>query len=246
MTKPQQIELLIKICREHHGSIVGFTGDERIDSKLNNIRDYPHLFVLACLMDRQIKAEKAWAIPYLVCRDLCNGDFSFHPLTILSMDDILRYFKANSLHRFNKSMAKIFYKAVQRIKNEYGSDAGQIWAGENSSAEIIYRFLCFEGSGVKIASMATNLLHRIFGISYTDYSALDISPDIHIRRVMYRIGLIDDMDDSDLVIYRAKSISPEYPGLMDECFWDMGRECCHPSNPDCIKCKLQDVCSRHI
>ena len=97
-------------------------------------------------------------------------------------------------------------KTKKKIEIKYNSDASQIWEGENSSAEIIYRFLCFDGCGIKIASMATNLLYRIFGVKYTDYSALDISPDIHIRRVLYRLGLIEDIEDVESVIYKARSI----------------------------------------
>lgn len=240
--KALQTSRFLEICRQHKGGIAHFTRHEEIDAKINNISDYPHLFVLACLMDRQVKAERAWEIPYLVCRDLCEGDFSFDSLSRLSQEDIRHYFETNALHRFNKDMSEVFYKAVQKIRNEYNSDASRIWSGENSSAEIIYRFLCFEGCGIKIASMATNLLHRIFGITYTDYSALDISPDIHIKRVLYRIGLIENMEDTNLVIYRAKSICPEYPGILDECCWDMGRLCCHPTKPECDRCKFWEIC----
>ena len=244
--KDQQIIRFLEICRLHKGGIAHVTGKDEIDEKINNISDYPHLFVLACLMDRQMKAERAWEIPYLVCKYLCNGDFSFNTLSNLSQEDILGFFEKNTLHRFNASMSEIFYKAIKKIKDDYDSDASLIWTGGNSSAEIIYRFLCFDGCGVKIASMAANLLHRIFGIRYTDYSALDISPDIHIRRVLYRIGLIEKMDDTNLVIYRAKSICPEYPGILDECCWDMGRLCCHQTNPNCVLCEFKEICQTNI
>lgn len=236
---------LVEICRKHVGGIAHFTNDDKIDAIINNIGDYPHMFVLACLMDRQIKAERAWGIPYRISMELCRGDFSFHALSTLSQADITNCFKENKLHRFNDSMSEIFYNAVQRIDNVYNGDASLIWAGNRSSAEIIYRFLCFKGSGVKIASMATNLLHRIFGIQYSDYTALDISPDIHIRRVMYRLGLIDNMEDINLVIYKARSIYPEYPGILDECLWDMGRKFCHQTDPTCVECELKDICN-HI
>ncbi len=37
-----------------------FTGDADADRLLNDIQYNPHFFVLACLMDQQIKAERAW------------------------------------------------------------------------------------------------------------------------------------------------------------------------------------------
>lgn len=233
---------LVEICKEYNGGSAHFTNDPDIDATINDIVHYPHLFVLACLMDRQIKAERAWTIPYMVCKDLCKGDFSFNALEQLSLEDIAGYFHEQSLHRFNADMSELFYKAIVRIKVHYRGDASLIWAGNVSSAEVIYRFLCFDGCGIKIASMATNLLHRIFGKEYTDYSALDISPDIHIRRVLNRLGLVDDIDDVNMTIYRAKSIYPAFPGVLDECCWDVGRLYCHPTSPKCDECILNEIC----
>ncbi len=231
----------VKLCKKHRGGSVHFTGKPEIDALINNVKKYPHLFVLACLMDRQIKAERAWEIPYLVCRDLCGAQYEFSPLAELTQSQIESYFQTKKLHRYNDTMSHIFYKAVQKIAKDYAGNASKIWVG-NNSANIIYNFLCFEGCGIKIASMATNLLHRIFGVKYTDYSALDISPDIHIRRVLFRLGFIEDENDINMAIYRAKSINPQYPGLLDECCWNVGRRYCDPSCPNCIECELNIIC----
>ena len=248
-TNLDKTRLFIKIAKDFNSKCADdayFTGVTEIDSKINDIKNYPHLFVLACLMDRQVKAEKAWKIPYLVCRDLCNGDFSFNRLPNLSLEEVTYYFENEGLHRFNNDMAKIFVSAVKKINKEYNGDASLIWEGENSSAEIIFRFLQFDGCGIKIASMATNLLHRIFGINYTDYSALDISPDIHVRRVFYRLGLVDNIDDVDSVIYKARSLHPSFPGVFDKCCWNIGRDNCHPSTPQCNGCRLSTICKKGL
>ena len=47
-----------------------FTKNKEADILLNDLKNYPHAFVLACIMDRQIKAERAWLIPYLVYIEL--------------------------------------------------------------------------------------------------------------------------------------------------------------------------------
>lgn len=241
-SKKQQF---VDICKQYRHDGAHFTNNAEVDKLINNIEEYPHLFVLACLMDRQIKAERAWSIPYFVCQRLCNNDFSFAPLAKLTQQRIEHCFQENKLHRYNEKMSKIFYDAVQKIANDYGGDASRIWAGNNNSANIIYKFLCFDGCGIKIASMATNLLHRIFGVKYTDYSALDISPDIHIRRVLYRLGFTENENDIDLAIYRTRSIYPKYPGLLDKCCWNVGRDFCHPNNPQCNKCELRVICQYH-
>ena len=45
---------------------VQFTKVLKADALLNDLDAYPHAFVLACVMDRQVKAEKAWLIPYRI------------------------------------------------------------------------------------------------------------------------------------------------------------------------------------
>ncbi len=41
---------------------IQFTKSAPADALLNNLEEFPHAFVLACLMDQQVKAERAWLI----------------------------------------------------------------------------------------------------------------------------------------------------------------------------------------
>ena len=54
-----------------------FAGEPEADRLLNDIEGTPHAFVIACVMDRQIKAQLAWQIPYRFVEKL--GDFEFAP-----------------------------------------------------------------------------------------------------------------------------------------------------------------------
>ncbi len=60
-----------------------FAGNDEADALLNDIDNTPHAFVLACVMDKQIKSELAWVIPYLIAKKL--GNFKFQTLATLSL-----------------------------------------------------------------------------------------------------------------------------------------------------------------
>lgn len=208
---------------------------------LNDLDEHPHAFVLACVMDRQVKAERAWLIPYRILQKI--GGFSVEKLSALTREDVNRIMREpEPLHRFVDKMADCFYAAVQRIKNTYLGDAALIWKGKPSSAEVVYRFLEFEGVGPKIGSMAANILAREFKIPFLDYYSIDISADVHVRRVFSRLGLCPIGASVEQLIYKARALYPEFPGMMDFPSWEIGRNWCKSRGPVCDECYMNDLC----
>lgn len=218
--------------------------DQEANSFLNDLVNFPHAYVLACCMDRQVKAEIAWMIPIRLRRLL--GDFSIETLNRISLEEYLKMFNENTLHRFNDVMANVFYNAVKRIVKDYDGDASMIWAGNPSSAAVVYRFLQFDGVGIKIATMATNILARQFKVPFSDYYSIDISPDVHVLRVLRRSGLVDKNANLESVIYKARELCPEFPGIIDFSCWEIGRTWCRPRNPDCEECIIEAECLKRI
>lgn len=218
-----------------------FTHDADANSLINDLAEHPHAFVLACIMDRQIKAETAWLIPYRISQML--GDFTIATLGTLSSADIQRLMTdPKPLHRFAVPMSKCFWSGVQRIIKQYGGNASRIWDGRPSSAEVIYRFLEFDGVGPKIANMATNALVREFKIPLADYYSIDVSADVHVRRVVSRLGLCAYDATVEQVTYKAKALHPEFPGLMDFPCWEIGRNWCKARSKNCAGCYMKDLC----
>lgn len=244
----QSEPLILKIAKQRFGEPkfpqVHFTGDKKQDKLLNDLKEYPHLFVLACLMDRQIPAEKAWGIPYAVCSKLKT--FHLTELTNIPLTTFQNIFITKRLHRFNKPMAEIFYQAIQDINKKYQGNAAKIWANKPSSSSVVCRFLEFKGCGIKIATMAANILARQFKIPFSDFYSIDISPDIHIRRVMKRMGYISNSSDTNMVIYKAREIYPPFPGIIDFSCWEIGRNFCHPTNPYCKDCPVSSECQKNF
>lgn len=246
MTSKQDItEVLIKRGNEliqRPFEPIKFTGIVEADKLLNDLTNYPHAFVLACVMDRQIKAEKAWVIPYLIKNAIAS--FEMKDLIKLELNQLARIFKTNSLHRFNEIMAELFYEAVQMIDSKYNSNASMIWENNPKSATVVLRFLEFKGVGIKIATMAANILSREFKIAMQDRICIDISPDVQVKRVFKRLGFISKEATNDQLIYTAREFHPEYPGIFDLSAWEIGRKWCRPLNPICKDCHLTDICPK--
>jgi len=198
-------EILFRTARE----FTKFTGNTAADNLLNDLEGHPHAFVLACVMDRQIKAEKAWIIPYRISEHL--GTFSMREVVKLTREQVADMMSGpERLHRFD-TMSDLFHLAIQRIAIQYSGDAARIWKGKPSSAEVVYRFLEFEGVGPKIATMAANLLARIFKIPFADYFSIDISADVHVRRVFSRLGLCPSDASIEQITYKARALHPHLP-----------------------------------
>lgn len=222
-------------------AVLQFTKHANSDRLLNNLDEYPHAFVLGCVMDRQMKAERAWLIPFLFAQKL--GGFEFERLSTLTVADVTNLMTSpEPLHRFPDEMSKNFHAAVQRIAEHYQGNAAGIWSSSPSSAEVVYRFLKFRGVGPKIATMAANILARDFKIPFSDYYSIDVSVDVQVRRVLLRLGLTTESDDIEAIIYRARALHPEFPGLLDFPAWEIGRNWCRPTAPLCGQCLMRSVC----
>ena len=211
---------------------------------LKKKEEYPHAFVFGCILNRQVKAETAWIAPYKLEQRI--GNFEFSTLKNLSKREWEEHFKnPEPLHRLTEKMPDLLYKAVRRISEQYNDDASNIWKGDPvpSSGKIICRFMEFKGVGQKIATMATRILKNNFRISMSDHSAIDVSTDVHIKRVFYRLGLIPE-ENGEMAIYAARSLHPEFPGILDGPTWEIGRELCKAQNPDCGNCPMNKLCSQ--
>jgi endonuclease-3 len=221
---------------------VSFSKIRQADELLNDLSSHPHAFVLACVMDRQIKAEKAWLIPQKIRERL--GDFSMQTLGSLSQEQVRDIFMSGpeALHRFGETMSLLFFKGVRRIADRYGSDASRMWAERPASATLVYRFLEFDGIGPKIATMAANILARHFKVPLADHYSIDVSADVHVRRVFERLNFCPSDPSVDQVIYKARELSPTFPGILDLPCWEIGRQWCKPNQPLCSECYMVQVC----
>jgi endonuclease III len=214
------------------------------DNLVRDLVNYPHAFVLACLMDSQIKAERAWLIPYRIKEIL--GSFDLNYLSRKTLNDFQDIFEEHKLHRFHRNKAKVFYQAIIDLQNRYQGDATNIWKGIPCSATVILRFLDFHGCGQKISNMSPNLLHRKFGIQYSSLNAIDISVDVQIRRTFGRMGFTENQAENRTIIDMARKLNPDFPGLIDPLIWEIGTKWCYENNQNCEDCIVNYNCPTAI
>ena len=63
---------------------------------------------------------------------------------------------------------------------------------------------------------------------------------------MTRLGFISKNASNDELVYYARELNPEYPGVFDLSVWQIGRNWCHPKKPDCGNCYLNKYCPKTL
>jgi len=207
----------------------------------------PHCWFLGVVMDRGMPFEKAWKIPYEIAKREFGGNVEFSLFASLSRGDCQRIFDTPPyLHRYKNKMGECFYLAIRKIVEDYDSDVRKIWEGNKSAYEVIARLKEFKGVGDKISTMCCNILYRELGVKFSDLRAINISPDVHVQRVFYRLGLIwNIMGDPTDVMMAASRLNPEYPGVFDLLCWEIGKDriCVNDIRKcRCAECPINRFC----
>lgn len=220
--------------------------DEFAASKEANkfLFNHPTAYLFGVIFDQNIKAEKAWEAPLELKNRL--GHLDVEKISEIPRKKLVKIFREEpSLHRFPDKMAKWIKEASQKIKQEYNGETESIWKNVRNSRDIFRRLKEFKGIGQKKASMATKILVRRMGVEVHNKEGIDVSYDIHVRRVFLRTGLVDE-DDKEKIINVAKDLNPDFPGKLDLPAWYIGRNYCSSTNPKCSECPLEGDCAKHI
>ncbi len=241
------------MCTNINEKIVSIASFEYYKNKEESndlFQNSPHMFFLSCIMTSGY-SEKAFNLGNQLAADY-GADFNSLYNAVKNNDETLgKYLKKFSYHNNDK----YFKSAVRKIHDDYKGDVSKIWKESKNCAGVISKCLEFEGVSVKKGTMIANLLIRICGIDFEDKSSCDISPDVHVKRTMCKLGLIKNEKnlkysniDNYEVIYKARSIYPEFPGILDFVFWRIGFEGICTNNV-CYSgkkgiCPFADFCSQ--
>lgn len=205
----------------------------------------PYAFSIAICLDRGMKAEVAWTIPYYVKEQL--GHLDPRRIYKMSLEDLAAMFaclphKPRYIHDAPKTIRDL----TRIVVEECNGDACRIWRDKHA-ADVTRTFTSIHGVGPGIANMGVLLIERAFRLRFDDMDRpnMDIKPDTHTVRVLYRLGASNDRSDA-AAIHAARHLSPEFPGAVDPALWDIGRRFCRPSTPKCVECPMDGICVRHF
>ena len=68
-----------------------------------------------------------------------------------------------------------------------------------------------------------------------------VKPDLHVRRVTYRLGLVSS-ERTSTVVKELTELNLESPADFDLSVWRVGQQHCHATNPGCDGCPLRKAC----
>lgn len=211
----------------------------------NFVTTDPYAFSIATCLDRGTKADIIWTIPYDMKHDLGHLDPS--RVDVMPVDNLAAMFRRLPRRpRYVNDAPRTVKELTHIIVHECAGDARRIWEGKRAS-EVHRTFRSIYGVGPGIASMAVLLIESAWGIRFDDLDRprMDIKPDVHTMRVLYRLGVADSMSEQS-AIGAARRLSPAFPGALDGALWWIGRQWCRPSEPNCGGCPVHSCCSQRV
>lgn len=205
----------------------------------------PYAFSIATCLDRGTKADIIWTIPYDIKNDL--GHLDPNQIYKMSLEELAALFaRLPRKPRYVNDAPRTLQELTMIVVEECDGDAFNLWRGK-SAAAVKRTFMSIHGVGSGIASMGVLLVEKTFGIRFADLDRphMDIKPDVHTVRVLYRLG-VSDAPTVDSTVQAARRLSPEFPGAVDGALWELGRRYCYASNPNCPGCPIRLECAKRI
>ena len=206
-------------------------------------------FLVCVLFDQQVNADQVWAAAEWITESIDDQDFW---TAVCKIDNrrlvgFMRYGWAGyAFHRHPEKMAGYLKGCAAVITNEYDDDPRKIWRSKTSTSAIRDRLEKIPGIGPALSRMAVLILVRKYGLFRCSdaLTQLDVKPDVHLKRVFKRAGLVAANPPFADYLVAARKLAPTFPAELDAPAWDIGRKFCFPQRPDCGSCPLDECCPK--
>jgi endonuclease III len=203
----------------------------------------PYAFLIATCLDRGMKAEMVWTIPYDMKTFL--GHLDPRRIQAMSLDELDEMFRTIPRKpRYRKAAARTVKELSCIVVEDLDGDAARFWQGKSAS-HVQEQFQSIYGVGPGIASMGVLLIEQAFNVHFPDRATMTIKPDVHTVRVLYRLG-VSRAPDEESAMFAARRLNPDFPGAVDGALWEIGRRWCAPTGPECTACIMVHFCAKRI
>ena len=203
----------------------------------------PYAFCVAACLDRGTKAEIIWTIPYDIRTTLGH----IAPLRLRAFSQgqwaaLLRHLPRRP--RYINAAPRTLYELTRLVVDRHAGDAAQIWEGKRAW-QVKRTLQSIYGVGPGIANMTVLLIEKAFRIHFPDRQNIDIKPDVHTVRVLYRLG-VSTAPTEQAAIVASRAMNPDFPGVVDAALWYLGRMYCFAIAPQCAECPMETLCAKRI
>lgn len=193
-------------------------------------------FILGCIIDYQIPANKAWEnaarLADIELRDPAN---LWQTITQVSERAWMARRKRYSwLHRFPAAHRRV-WRIGREIRDGYRGDSRLIWRGR-SPEEVKARLLDM-GLGPQLTRMAIGALIDTGHLEGTG----DVKADMNVCRVLGRAVRGRPFTPAEAT-HATRVMYPKNPWRLDAALFQLGRTICG-ARPQCRRCSLADDCA---
>ncbi|MGO8787680.1 MAG: hypothetical protein ACLQVL_09910 [Terriglobia bacterium] len=196
-------------------------------------------FLICCLVDYQWRSGVAWKKGEHLVKLLDAGENVWVKISSFRKETWdSKYEEYGKPSRFRTR-----YKRLWDIANDicvrYDGDARKIWLGKTPFEALLH--LWWLGAGDQISRMIVGAL-RDCGQIKGDSS--DVKADVHLRRVLGRAVDGEEIAAANAakVTELTRQLNPADPWQLDWPLWNVGKNYCRPTKPDCPKCYLRPYC----
>ncbi len=208
------------------------------------IRGNPYAFCLAACLNRGMKVETVWAIPWEMKRLLGHlNPFRIDTMSLQAVGELVD--RLPHRLRYYRDAPRTIKEITHLVVGRYAGKADRIWRGQRAK-DVRGVFLSVHGVGEGIAAMIVVLIDKA-GLREPfppeDRAGMDVKPDVHVRRVLFRIGIAQS-STIEAALDAARRLNPACPGDLNEPLWDIGRTFCHAFGPRCSCCPITKYCKR--
>lgn len=220
--------------------------DSVIAKKSEKYLKNPIAFIIACQFNMGKPLWKAWRTPYLLSEKL--GRLTLNKLLNVNLKNLEKAIAESKLACRNlsaKKAARNLKKMCQIIESKYNSSLKNIWEKAKDIPDLQERLKNLPGFGLGLTDMTTKIMLKLGMINHIkkdkkSKSNLFPKADIHVKRVFYRTGLIDEENEASVRV-AAEELFPEFPMALDSATFYIGRQFCHATKPNCQECPLFEL-----